>query len=280
MTHELLQKPRTSVLWVTDPDYPARGRRYGDEDRWLIARLAGAFDITTCHPLHARARMDGYDLVVVRNSGPAAAYAAEHAAFRAHALATGARVYNELRGRADMLGKGYLVELYREGRPVIPTALASDWHTLPAVDQYVAKPLHGADSAGLAVLDAEALPDAAQSGDETIVQPRIDMCYEVSFFFVDDEYHYALATGDQRERWRLQPYEPSGQDLAFARSFIEWNTIRHGIQRVDACRTADGDLLLVELEDLNPYLSLDLLDEERRERFVSSFTTALRRTLR
>ena len=38
---------------------------------------------------------------------------------------------------------------------------------------------------------------------------------------------------------------------------------------MDACRTPKGELLLVELEDLNPYLSLDLLDSTTRDAFVS-----------
>ena len=42
------------------------------------------------------------------------------------------------------------------------------------------------------------------------------------------------------------------EDIAFAVRFIEWNTVTHGIQSADACRTNDGELLLVELEDLNP----------------------------
>ncbi|SCD57622.1 hypothetical protein GA0115236_112210 [Streptomyces sp. IgraMP-1] len=46
--------------------------------------------------------------------------------------------------------------------------------------------------------------------------------------------------------------------------------------RVDACRTRAGELLLVELEDLNPYLSLDLLGEEEREGFVAALKRSLR----
>lgn len=58
--------------------------------------------------------------------------------------------------------------------------------------------------------------------------------------------------------------------------FIEWNRIENGIQRVDACRTRDGKLLLVELEDLNPYLSLLELDRKTRERFMNDFMNALK----
>ena len=58
---------------------------------------------------------------------------------------------------------------------------------------------------------------------------------------------------------------------------MEWNAIEHGMQRVDACRTRGGELLLVELEDLNPYLSIDRLDAIACNRFLSRFADALGR---
>ncbi len=108
------------------------------------------------------------------------------------------------------------------------------------------------------------------------MQPRIDFRYEVSFYYVDQDFQYALHAPDPERRWVLEPYEASAADLAFARSFVEWNTLDHGIQRVDACRTADGELLLVELEDLNPYLSLDRVAAPVREAFAARMTASLR----
>ncbi len=60
---------------------------------------------------------------------------------------------------------------------------------------------------------------------------------------------------------------------------MDWNALGHGIQRVDACRAPDGGLLLVELEDLNPYLSLDRVSEEVREAFAGALTGSLHRFL-
>jgi hypothetical protein len=110
---------------------------------------------------------------------------------------------------------------------------------------------------------------------EALIQPRIDFVYEVSFYFVDDSFQYALRAPDPAERWALEPYDPTDADLAFARAFVAWNTLPHGIQRVDACRTAEGALLLVELEDLNPFLSLDLLPAPTRDAFVAAVTASL-----
>ncbi|WP_336323742.1 hypothetical protein [Streptomyces lavendofoliae] len=269
---------RPALLYVTDLAYPARGRRYCDEDIFLSSRLRADFDIALCHPLDAAALMDRFDAVVVRNSGPVLHYQAEYDAFRERATAHGTRVYNPLTGRADMAGKQYLLELTRAGYPVIPTVdRPQDLGLLPGTGQYVVKPKAGADSIGLRFVPADALGPIAEG--DVLVQPRVDFRYEVSFHYVDDTFQYALYAPDPARRWELEPYAPTEADLAFARRFIDWNTLGHGIQRVDACRTREGELLLVELEDLNPYLSLGLVDDRTRDAFVSGMTSSLHRFL-
>ncbi|MET9657308.1 hypothetical protein [Streptomyces sp. NPDC006510] len=266
---------RPSVLFVTDLAYEARGRRYCDEDIHLTSRLREEFDVALCHPRDAAALLDGFDTVVIRNSGPVLHYQEAYDAFRARARELGTRVYNPLHGRGDMAGKQYLVDLSRAGHPVIPTVdRAADLGALPEAAEYVVKPKLGADSAGLRFVREAALPEGEDG--TMLVQPRIDFRYEVSFYFVDHDFQYALYAPDPERRWVLEPYAPSAADLAFARGFVEWNGLGHGIQRVDACRTARGELLLVELEDLNPYLSLDRVAEPVREAFVSRMKASVR----
>lgn len=270
---------RPRLLYVTDLAYPARGRRYCDEDIDLTSRLRGDFDLAVCHPLDAAALMDGFDAVVVRNSGPVLGYQKEYDAFRERALRTGTRVYNQLSGRADMAGKGYLLDLSAAGFPVIPTVdRAEDLDRLPRTDRYVVKPKRGADSIGLEIVTADRLPALADGS--VLVQPCVDFSYEVSFYFVDQDFQYALYAPDRERRWQLEPYELASGDREFAQRFIDWNTVGHGIQRVDACRAPDGRLLLVELEDLNPYLSLDALDDTRRDAFVAALKASLHRFVR
>ncbi|MER5634358.1 hypothetical protein CP967_02685 [Streptomyces nitrosporeus] len=281
MVNALSGAPRTSVLFVTDLAYQARGRRYCDEDVFLTSRLREAFDVALCHPKDAAALLDGFDAVVVRNSGPVLYYPEAYAAFRNRAREVGARVYNSLDGGGDMAGKQYLVDLTRAGCPVIPTVdRVADLGLLPGAAEYVVKPKLGADSAGLRfVREAELAGAFADGGDgegALLVQPRIGFRYEVSFYFVDQDFQYALYAPDPERRWVLEPYTASGADLDFARRFVAWNSLSRGIQRVDACRTAGGGLLLVELEDLNPYLSLDLLPTGVRDAFVARMITAVR----
>ncbi|MGW2399429.1 hypothetical protein ACWCYY_22995 [Kitasatospora sp. NPDC001664] len=269
-----------TVLYVTDLTYQAKGRRYCDEDIALSAALraesGGGFEAVLCHPLDAAALMGRFDLTVVRNSGPVLGYREAYEAFRERALAEGVKVFNPLHGRGDMAGKQYLLDLSAAGYPVIPTVASRDGlDRLPDAAVYLSKPLLGADSIGIALHRPEEL-GALELDGTVLLQPRIDFRYEVSFYYVGREFQYALYAPDPAARWRLERYDPSPSDLAFARRFVEWNALDHGIQRVDACRTPEGGLLLVELEDLNPFLSLDLLDAAAR----ASFTTAMAASMR
>ncbi|MFI5667798.1 hypothetical protein [Streptomyces sp. NPDC051704] len=259
------------LLYVTDLAYPASGRRYCDEDVLLTSRLREHFPLALCHPLDAASMMADFDAVIVRNSGPVLHYQEAYDAFRAAALAAGTRVYNPLTGRGDMAGKQYLLDLTAAGHPVIPTIDdPADLALLPAVPSYAVKPKQGADSIGLTFTPRPEGPAGVN-----LIQPRIDFAYEVSFYFVDEAFQYALYAPDPDRRWELEPYEATAADLDFARSFIAWNTLSHGIQRVDACRAPSGELLLVELEDLNPYLSLDLVPPETQEAFITALTQSL-----
>lgn len=269
---------RPRILYVTDLAYPARGRRYCDEDIFLTSRLRDDFDLALCHPRDAAALMGAFDGVVVRNSGPVLTYQDAYDDFRRRVIAERTRVYNPLSGRADMAGKQYLLDLTAAGYPVIPTVdRAEDLHRLPEADRYVVKPKLGADSMGLRIVPAKEVRGTVDG--DVLVQPCVDFAYEVSFYFVDHDFQYALYAPHTDRRWQLEPYEPSDGDLEFARRFVEWNGLGHGIQRVDACRAPGGELLLVELEDLNPYLSLDALDEAGRDAFVIAMKTSLHRFL-
>jgi len=274
---------RPRLLFVTDLAYPAKGRRYCDEDIFLASRLREHFDLALCHPLDAAALLDspGFDAALVRNSGPVVHHQAAYDDFRARAAERGTPVSTQPTGKGDQAGKQYLVDLTAQGFPVIPTVdRAADLGKLPEAAEYVVKPKLGADSMGLEFLPPERLPALPyDEGCGVLVQPRIDFRYEVSFYYLDHTFQYALRAPRPDRRWLLERYDPSPADLHFARRFIDWNDIDHGIQRVDACRAPDGGLLLVELEDLNPYLSLDLLDDATRDSFVASLTTSLHRLL-
>ncbi len=269
-----LRDAKPKLLFVTDLYYEARQRDYAAEDLYVSSVLREAFHLILCHPKDTEPFEAVVDAVLFRNTGPVIYYQTEYEAFRKRLLARETAVYNSLDGRADMRGKQYLVELTRQGFPVIPTVeAAEEVDRLPRVETYIVKPRIGADSIGMRSIGSGEIETIDFR--EVLLQPRVDIRYEVSFYFVDDRMQYALYAPDNAKRWKLEPYEPSPEDLRFARGFIEWNAMKHGIQRVDACRTRDGELLLVELEDLNPYLSLLDLEENVRQRFLDSFRRSL-----
>jgi len=269
-----------SVLYLTDLYFEAKGRRYYEEDLYLTSCLRSDFEILICHPCDSYKFEQAVDMVIFRNAGPVMNYKEYFDAFKERINGAHILCYNAMTGKGDMNGKDYLVGMTRNRLPVIPTIDdLEEISLLPKADRYVVKPKNGADSIGMFNVHKTQLPATDISG--SIIQPYFDFVYEVSFYFIDEDFQYALYAPDKNKRWDLAIYQASEQDLDFAQKFVAWNALSHGIQRVDACRTRDdGQLLLVELEDLNPYLSLALLSSELRESFVSNFRDSLLKTIR
>lgn len=234
-----------------------------------------------CHPEDLEAFEDGADLIVFRNTGPVANFKDKYETFRSRIVSKQLPTSNSFDGKADMNGKEYLVELTAASFPVIPTIDSLDsLDKLPDVEMYIVKPKDGADSIGMEFVPKEKLREKMDSeSNNTLVQPFINFDYEVSFYFIDKDFQYALYAPDKEKRWELKEYVPTAEDLAFAARFIDWNDPDCGIQRVDACRSEQGELLLVELEDLNPYLSLLELTPETRQKFVEAMKQSLHKAL-
>lgn len=263
------------VLYLTDLYYQAKGRNYYEEDLFLSGILKDHFDIVLCNPKNSSSFENDVDLIIFRNTGSVLNFKEVYDSFRERVKTNNLKTFNDFTGKADMCGKQYLLDLTLDGYPVIPTIDdIENIGLLPETDTYVIKPKEGADSIGLEFLTEEELIKRDLDND-ILIQPAIDFEYEVSFYFINDKFEYALYAPNKEERWKLESYSPSIGEIEFAKGFIEWNTIENGIQRVDACKTKDGELLLMELEDLNPYLSLLELDEETVEIFVSDLVDAI-----
>ena len=267
---------RKRILYLTDLSYQAKGRVYSEEDIYITDRLKKNFDVVLCHPVCAEAFEGMADLIVFRNTGSVIGYKDTYNSFVKRVKEKGLKTFNTFTGKADMQGKQYLLDLSQKNYPVIPTV--DSWDSLdilPETERYVIKPKDGADSIGLEFATREELAHRRLAGGRFLFQPEIDFDYEVSFYFINDKFEYALYAPDKTKRWELKQYNYSEEDISFAKMFIDWNTIDKGIQRVDACRAKDGRLLLVELEDLNPYLSLLEVDDKTREIFLTDFISEI-----
>ncbi|MBS0634358.1 MAG: hypothetical protein JSR37_02715 [Verrucomicrobia bacterium] len=264
---------KKTVLLVTDFYYEAKGREYFREDLLLGGLLRKQFNVCTTHIDDAAKLLDVVDVVLLRNTGPQSSHKKALAALRSR---RGLVLYNDLLGKGDINGKGHLLELFMMGFPVIPT-YSSKNEAVGKSDRFLLKPLDGADSCGVQVLSAHEL--VAADCQNMLIQPLVDFQYEVSFYFVGKEFQYALYAPNPHKRWELETYPATQEDITFAKRFVAWNSCRHGIQRVDACRTKDGQLLLMELEDYNPFLSLELLEESTRQKLVEALCSALEESL-
>ena len=264
-----------TILYLTDLYYEAKGRQYYQEDLLLTSRLTQHFNILIGHPQQAIANLQFADCVVFRNTGPVIGYEDYFRQFLAAVRENNITTFNSFDGKADIRGKQYLLDLSNAGLPVIPTINnVSELERLGNADKFITKIINGADSIGMETLTRAELLQARPEG--KLIQPFLELEYEVSFYYLNDEFQYALYAPDKLQRWNLHPYHPSSGDLAFADRFIRWNNIKHGITRVDACRLNDNSMLLVELEDLNPFLSVEVLDDATRNTFINNWIKVLK----
>ncbi|WP_029036410.1 hypothetical protein [Salinimicrobium xinjiangense] len=265
-----------TILYLTDFYFKAQGRNYYEEDLYLTSRLKEHFNILIAHPQQAILLLEKGDLVVFRNTGPVIEYQDYFNRLVETVKQKDINIFNSFDGKADIKGKQYLLDLAASDFPVIPTVeKITDIDVLGKPDKYVLKLRNGADSIGMEILSKEELLKAKPAG--KLIQPYLDFEYEVSFYYLNKDFQYALYAPDKSRRWDLKVYEPSHEDLRFAEQFINWNNIKTGITRVDACRLKDGRLLLVELEDLNPFLSIQLLPEEKRKKFIEGWIRVLKK---
>ncbi len=262
---------KKTILLLTDFYYQAKGREYFREDVELSGLLRKHFKVCISHIEDAERILLHVDAILLRNTGPQATHAEQLSALRKK---SGLRLFNDLAGKGDIQGKQHLLDLFHAGFPVIPTFRSlKEVGKQDSVERCLLKPLNGADSAGVKIVHRKELEKEDISG--VLIQPLIPFLYEVSFYFIGRQFQYALYAPNPEKRWELKLYQPSAEDLHFAMRFIEWNTCRFGIQRVDACRAPDGKLLLMELEDYNPFLSLDLLPMEVKRNFVEGLCASL-----
>lgn len=262
------------ILYLTDFYFNAQGRNYYKEDLFITEALKDHFNILIANPKQVMAYLDTSELIVFRNTGPVMNYLEYFKEFQKTVLSKRLNIYNSFDGKGDMQGKQYLLNLSKSEYPVIPTInQLNDFSKIDGHERYVIKPIVGADSIGMQVLDKNLLFEVELGG--FLVQPYLNFEYEISFYFIDGEFQYALYAPEKKKRWELIEIEPSTEDLQFAYQFIEWNQMKHGIQRVDACRIENGELLLVELEDLNPFLSLDCAKKHSRSKFMKNFVKAI-----
>lgn len=266
------QLPR--LLFVTNPRNSNPG-----EDRFLVRYLRGLFDITVVDPKRAVERLPEFSRVLIRNAWPSRLFEKEFRAMREIIMEQGIRSYNPFHRNGFIEDKEYLLHLFRAGYPVIPSVdLIEDLELLGSRERYVIKPKDGCSSYGVKVLTKEELLRTNLAG--YIVQPEIDFVDEISLYFIDGIFVYAMVSAGKGKRWNLQEYPPTQIELEWAQDFVDWNALPYGLQRIDGCRLRDGSILLMEVEDTMPMLTLRDLSPISRGRVLKAFSASLLKNLR
>lgn len=183
--------------------------------------------------------------------------------------------------------KTYLRDLEAKGVRTIPTLwlkkpdnqrLEEAFQELEA-DRLVIKRQIGAGAANQLLFDRTSIPQSYPF--DSMVQPFMPLIQtegEFSFIFIDGQFCHALLKIAKSGDYRIQGhfggrevrYEPSAQELATAHSVLETLPEMPLYARVDMLRGDDGELLLMEVELIEPYLY-----PEQSDRLGDMFADAL-----
>jgi hypothetical protein len=246
------------------------------EDEFIASCLKRSFNVIISDLHNSQKFEDDADLVLIRNIWPTRGHLVADTKVLYRLIKKGIKTYNPGVGEDDLIGKDYLVYLFRKGLPVIPSINEKeDIPLLGEVGSYFIKPKHGGSREGCKTVSKKGLHSV--NLDRYIAQPHIDFKYELSFYFIDDKLQYALYAPDKKRRWRLRQLKVSRKDVKFAKKFVEFNKMPYGMQRIDACRLKDGRLLLIEIEDWCPYLSLLDITPALRNKFMKSFVASIKK---
>ena len=184
------------------------------------------------------------------------------------------RLFNPLSVVRWNLEKTYLRDLATRGAPVVPTVWteAADATSIQAAfdaldaDEIVVKPQVGASAwrqvrlrRGDEMPTADALPPAA-----TMIQPYLPAVAsegEYSFLFFGDQYSHCARKVPKPGDYRVQSiygakeeaHEPSSAELKAARAVLALVEGPWLYARVDMIRDPSGQLVLIELELIEPY---------------------------
>lgn len=254
-----------------------------EEDIYLSNYLRKYFNVYITHPLDASDLEDRFDLVLIRNIWPTHEYENRKTELIRRLIKKGfiprSSVENGYLKHKNYLEKEYLLDLFKQGYPVIPSVdRISDLDKLGSFPHYFIKPKNKCDGIGSAkVTRRELLKKGLRN---YIIQPYIEFDYEICFYFIDNKFVQAFSTPNRLRQQGYKIYKPTSEDLNFARKFVKWNNLLFGLQRVDAIRVkSTKKLLLTELEDLAPYLYLLELPTRYRAKMAYSLLQSLNKIL-
>ncbi len=167
--------------------------------------------------------------------------------------------------------KGYLRELEARGAQIIPTlwiermtteAAKAAFETLGSEDLVFKRQVGAGADGQYRLSPADLLPDMPHPMMVQAFQPTIQTEGELSFIYIDGQFCHALTKHAASGDYRIQStyggtetvYVPDEVDLAAAKAVLDTLEEPPLYARVDMLRGSEDELLLMELELIEPYL--------------------------
>lgn len=258
------------ILFLTNKD----NGYFEEEDSVLIDFLGHYFELVVSHPQDCLSLLQKVEGIIIRNIWPTHEYAENWSEVERKIKDSGLRVYNSLSGKGDVNGKDYLLKLFQDGYPIIPSVdRLVDISKLETAEYYWIKPKDGCDGYGSGKYTKDELTD--KDLNNYIIQPYVEFTSEPSLFFIDNIYSHGITMRNRLNDTCIGEYMPSAKEIALAERFVKWNDLPRGIQRIDFVQTKNGSLLLTEIEDLCPYLYLDDVIIETRNKFLEDIRVSV-----
>lgn len=177
----------------------------------------------------------------------------------------------------DGSGKEYLMEFYHKNLKVIPTTDDIDEALSWNKSEYVLKEK---DSFGSSIGQAYVLKDELKekfNKDKYLIQPKLKFKSEVQTYFINSKLMYAFEYIPSKYPVYPDPIyiKLSKEEEKLATLFSSLSNIKYGMKRVDFLRLEDNSLVLLEIEDNAPHMSLEELDEKYRNKVIDEYVKGI-----
>ena len=176
----------------------------------------------------------------------------------------------------DGKGKEYLLDFYRKGLKVIPTSNDLNETLIWNYDKYVLKQITSfGSSIGQIYVTKDELKVKFDK-DKYLIQPKLKFKSEDQTYFINSMLMYAFEYIPSKYPIYPDPiYIKLSKEEKLATLFSSLSNIKYGMKRVDFLRLEDNSLVLLEIEDNAPHMSLEELDEKYRNKVIDEYVKGI-----
>ena len=171
----------------------------------------------------------------------------------------------------------YLIDFIKKGYPVIPTFYnVDDALTKTDCDEYILK-MEDSYGSGLGqmVVEREKIKEIFKHG--YLIQPKLKFKSEIQNYFVGNKLMYVFEYIPSKYPNYPDPIsiKLNNKQKDIVCSIAKETGLKVGFQRIDFLKLENDDLLLLEIEDNSPHMSLEELNENYRNIVLEEYKNNL-----